>query len=156
MDILKYHSDDLEEIVELFFETVHEINRKDYTEVQLDAWAPQSERETLLKSWEKSLHEHISYVAKRGSLLVGFADITLEGYVDRIYVHKDFQGQGIAKELLEKLEGEAYELGLYNLSTDASITAVPFFKKQGYIIATEKTVLRNGIALRNFTMEKEL
>lgn len=156
MEISKYLQGDLNDIVDLFLDTVHVINRKDYSEAQLDAWAPYDEKERIKKSWQVTLREHISYVAKCDGKLVGFTDMTLDGNIQHIYVHIDYQDKGIARRLLEELEGEAYQLGLIVLETDASITAVPFFKKQDFITITEKTVLRKDIALRNFTMQKEL
>ncbi|MEG0380890.1 MAG: GNAT family N-acetyltransferase, partial [Kurthia sp.] len=85
-----------------------------------------------------------------------FADLTLDGYIDRIYVHKDYQNQKIASQLLEKLEGEAYQLGLMNLETDASVTALPFFSKHGFQIRSENIVMRKNVQLPNYSMYKEL
>ncbi len=39
MFIRKYESTDCKELAELFYNTVHTINAKDYTKEQLDAWA---------------------------------------------------------------------------------------------------------------------
>lgn len=156
MEISKYRESDLEEIVDLFLDTVHEINRKDYSLAQLNAWAPYERRQEIIESWQKTLREHISYVARCEHKIVGFADLTLDGQINRIYVHKDYQNRGIAKKLLFELEKEAYQLGLIHLDTMASTTAVPFFQNEGYDIVSEKTTIRNQIALQNFHMRKEL
>lgn len=39
MFIRNYESTDCKELAELFYNTVHTINAKDYTKEQLDAWA---------------------------------------------------------------------------------------------------------------------
>lgn len=156
MEISKYLEQDLDAIVNLFLDTVHVINRQDYTEEQLDAWAPYDEKERIKNNWRITLREHISYVASCEGQLVGFADMTLDGQIKRVYVHKDYQGRGIAKKLLDQLEGEAYQLGLIHLATDASITSVPFFKRQGFAVVSEKQLMQKNIPLRNFSMEKEL
>ena len=39
MTIRAYRSSDLDEILTLFYDTVHTVNAKDYTSAQLDAWA---------------------------------------------------------------------------------------------------------------------
>ena len=39
MIIREYQQDDCKEITELFYNTVHTVNSKDYTEEQLIAWA---------------------------------------------------------------------------------------------------------------------
>ena len=156
MEISKYRESDLEEIVDLFLDTVHEINRKDYSLAQLNAWAPYERRQEIIESWQKTLREHISYVARCEHKIVGFADLTLDGLINRIYVHKDYQNRGIAKKLLFELEEEAYQLGLIHLDTMASTTAVPFFQHEGYDIVSEEIAIRNQIALQNFHMRKEL
>ena len=40
MLLRKYDSGDCREIEELFYNTVHSVNAADYSDVQLDAWAP--------------------------------------------------------------------------------------------------------------------
>ncbi|MNH31533.1 putative N-acetyltransferase YafP [compost metagenome] len=78
----------------------------------------------------------------------------MEGYLDRLYVHKDFQGQGIASALVDLLEADAKKLGLTHISTDASLTARPFFERKGYQIMQTQTVERQGISLTNVSMVK--
>lgn len=39
MEIRKYRPSDCEEVIKLFYDTVHNINKKDYTKEQLDVWA---------------------------------------------------------------------------------------------------------------------
>lgn len=39
MVIRKYYLSDCKEIIELFYNTVHIVNAKDYTKEQLDVWA---------------------------------------------------------------------------------------------------------------------
>lgn len=39
MIIRKYVSTDCKQVADLFYETVHSVNAKDYTIEQLDAWA---------------------------------------------------------------------------------------------------------------------
>lgn len=39
MELRKYRSSDLDEIIKLFHETVHSVNLKDYTHEQVCAWA---------------------------------------------------------------------------------------------------------------------
>lgn len=41
MTIREYKPDDCKEITELFFNTVHTVNAKDYSKEQLDVWAPE-------------------------------------------------------------------------------------------------------------------
>ncbi len=42
MKIRKYNKDDLRQVVQLFFHTVHTSNAKDYSAEQLAVWAPKN------------------------------------------------------------------------------------------------------------------
>lgn len=148
MIIRKYQSTDCKEVTELFYHTVHTVNAKDYTKEQLDVWAT---GQVNLKKWNQSLQEHFSFVAVDDDVIAGFGDIDKTGFLDRLYVHSDFQGKGIATALCNQLEG-AVEA---NIVTHASITAKPFFEKRGYKVAKEQQVERQGIYLTNFVMIKE-
>lgn len=148
MFIRKYESTDCKEMAELFFNTVHSVNVKDYTKQQLDAWAS---GQVDLEKWDQSFQEHFSIVAVENDIIVGFGDIDKTGYLDRLYVHKNYQGKGIATAICDKLESKVKE----NIITHASITAKPFFEKRGYKVVKEQQVERNGIFLKNYIMEKE-
>jgi putative acetyltransferase len=78
--IRKFKETDIEEIVSLFYETVHSVNSKDYSQAQLDAWAPIDEKESKVKSWKESLGQNITFVAKVNDKVVGFSDLTHTGY----------------------------------------------------------------------------
>ncbi len=140
MIIMKFKETDTKEIVTLFYETVHSINLNDYSQEQLDVWATKEEKEAKINSWKVSLGQNISYVAKINDEIVGFSDLTYDGYLDRLFVHKNFQGQGIASSLVDMLENEAKKLSLLEIDTDSSITAKPFFEHRGYNIVRLQTV----------------
>ena len=53
--------------------------------------------------------------------------------------------------LFRSLEGES---SAATFTTHASITARPFFLSRGYRVVKEQTVLRGGLELTNFVMEK--
>ena len=83
--------------------------------------------------------------------IAGFADMDSTGYLDRLYVHKDFQRHRIASELCDRLE---QAVDAENFTTHASITAKPFFEKRGYKVVREQQVERKGILLTNYVMKK--
>lgn len=147
MILREYRQEDCKEITELFYNTVHAVNAKDYTEEQLNAWATGS---ADLERWNSSLKEHLCVVAVEGNAIVGFGDIDKTGYLDRLYVHKDYQGRGIASAICDALEKEAPN----EITTHASITARPFFEKRGYAVIKEQQVERRGVWMTNFVMKK--
>ena len=66
---------------------------------------------------------------------------------------KDYQRQGIATALCERME-RAFDVD--KITTHASITARTFFMCRGYMVVREQRVMRRGITLTNFVMEKEI
>lgn len=141
MFIRKYES------TELFYNTVHTINAKDYTKKQLDAWAS---GQVDLEKWDQSFQEHFTVVAVENGIIVGFGDIDTTGYFDRLYIHKNNQRKGIATAICDQLESKVQG----KMVTHASVTAKPFFEKRGYKVLKEQQVVRKEIFLKNYVMEK--
>lgn len=148
MIIRKYQPSDCKELTELFYNTVHTVNAKDYTKEQLDVWAT---GKVDFEKWNESLQEHFSVVAVDDETIAGFGDIDKTGYLDRLYVHADHQRKGIATAICNQLEQAVQG----NITTHASITAKPFFEKRGYKIVKEQQVERQGTFLTNYVMIKE-
>lgn len=148
MYIREYEPADCSEIASLFYQTVHEVNKQDYTSEQLNAWAA---GKVDLAAWNQSFLEHYTLVAVENGRIAGFGDIDETGYLDRLYVHKEHQREGIAAALCSRLE--AHVQG--NILTHASITARPFFQKRGYKVLKEQQVERQNVLLTNFVMVLE-
>lgn len=149
MQLRKYTPSDCAQLAELFYQTVHSVNAKDYTKEQLDAWAT---GEVDLQAWDASFRAHRTIVATGSSKIVGFGDMDETGYLDRLYVHKDYQGQGVASAICDELE--RFAAGK-TITTHASITAKPFFLHRGYRVVRKQEVIRRGVVLTNFVMEKQ-
>lgn len=148
MEIREYKSTDCKALAQLFYDTVHTVNARDYSEEQLEAWAP---GERNLAAWNESFSGHYALVAVEENEIAGFGDIDKTGYLDRLYVHKDYQGKGIAAAICDSLEG-AFKG--QTVTTHASVTARPFFEKRGYRVVREQQVERRGVVLTNYVMKK--
>lgn len=149
MTIRAYKEADCPYLAELFYHTVHCVNAKDYTEEQLKVWAT---GEVDLRAWNQSFLEHDTAVAVVDGVIAGFGDMDKTGYLDRLYVHKDYQGRGIATAICDVLEQKADAV---MITTHASITARPFFAARGYQVIKEQQVIRGNIALTNYVMTLE-
>lgn len=148
-----YKPNDCKEIVEMFYNTVHSINIKDYNEEQVNVWAP---KDIDFIKWNDTLLEHYSIVCEKEGIIIGFGDIDHLGYLDRLYVHKDYQGCKVATKIVNELEDYARKNNVRTVTTDASITARLFFEKRGYEVMKEQEVERKGVLLINFKMSKKL
>lgn len=149
MVIREYLPSDCKAITELFYQTVHSVNAKDYTDRQLNAWAS---GQADIKEWNQSLSADYTLVAIKNGILVGFGDIDQTGYLDRLFVHKNYQNQGIASAICDQLE---HACQANRITVHASITAKNFFLHRGYCIIKEQQVIRSNIALTNYVMEKQ-
>lgn len=152
-EITSLNIEDCMRAAQLFYETVHSINVRDYTPEQIDAWAPNSTQHQT--SIAEKLTSQTTIGVKECGILIGFGSLE-NSTIDMLYVHKDRQNQRIAQCILAELEQIAKDQGATSLATYASITALPFFKKAGYKVERENIVCRNGIKLTNFYMTKAL
>lgn len=77
-----------------------------------------------LAAWDRSFRVHVTWVAQADGQIVGFGDIDPTGYLARPVV------------------------------THASLTARPFFEARAYRVVRRQEVMRAGVLLANFVMEK--
>lgn len=153
MNIRSYHSDDCQAILSLFYETIHKINRRDYTWEQIEAWANDNSMNPI--AWDLSLTHHKTLVAEMDNTIVGFGDLN-GNFLDRLYVHAEYQRRGIATAIMDRLERYTAEQNYATIVTHASITAYPFFRDRNYQLVKEQQVERYGVFLKNMIMQKEL
>ena len=147
--IRPYTPDDLPQMIRLFQDTVRKVNAKDYTPEQLEAWCGK----VNTAAWKKALAENTTLLAFQGETLCGFGDIRRDGYLDRLYVRWDMQGMGVGEALCDRLEKAG---DFQRVFTEASVTARPFFEHRGYTVIQAQQVVRRGIVLQNYVMEKRL
>lgn len=147
--IRTYRSSDAPALARLFYETVHSVNLQDYTLEQAGAWAP---RQIDLTAWDRSLARHFTVVALEDSRTIGFGDMAPDGYLDRLYVHRDFQRRGAASAICTALEAF---VAAPVFTVRASLTARPFFLARGYRVVEKLQVERRGVLLASLLMEKQ-
>ncbi|MBD2361118.1 GNAT family N-acetyltransferase [Anabaena minutissima FACHB-250] len=153
MKLRRYEIADTEAIMQLFYDTVHEVNIRDYTKAQVDAWASVN---MDVEVWMRSLKSKLTYVAEEEGQVIGFGELEANGHIDRFYCHKDFQGRGVGSKILAEIELKARDLTIQKLFVEASITAKPFFSRRDFIVVKKQEVERRGQKFINFVMEKIL
>jgi putative acetyltransferase len=145
--------DDALGIATLYQDTIKKINSRDYTPVQIQAWAGATPDE---EKWRKRQTSRMTFVDERNGIIRGFAELEENGRIGAVYVHADHQGEGIASALLREVEKEAAARGAKFLSTEASITAQPFFAKRGFETVAAQDVDYSGQIFRNYRMRKQV
>ena len=153
--IRPYNEIDAPALAAIYFNTIHHINSKDYSSVQLDAWAPISSLET--EGWIQKWQKLPPIVATIDNKVVGFAEFESNGHIDCFYCHHEYQGCGIGSALMNEVEDRARKNKLNKIFAEVSITAQPFFEAKGFIVKKEQSVIIiRGMTLTNFVMEKIL
>ncbi len=145
---------DIPELKQLYQSTVLTVNRKDYSVEEVEDWA--SCGDDLAHLHESFAEQHYMIAENDKGKMVGFASINDGGYMHTLFVHKDFQHQGIATLLYQTLEKYAKEKGTEKITSEISITARPFFEKQGFVVDEEQKRKANKLCLINYKMSKRL
>ena len=145
---------DIPALQELYQHTVLTVNRKDYTAEEVADWASCGDDTS---HWGELFEEQHYVVAENEEgVIVGFGSVNDDGYMHTLFVHKDFQHQGIATSLYKYLEAYARERGAKRLTSEFSITEKPFFEKQGFQVDEEQKRKANQMCLTNYKMSKQL
>lgn len=146
--------EDIPVLKTLFTDTVLRTNRKDYTQEEVEDWAACADKPGHWK--ELIATHHFTLAEEYPGHTVGFAAVRPDGYLHSMFVHHDFQRQGIASLLLEDMEKYARLQGVSYITSEVSLTARPFFESKGYTIVEKqqrKAMLR---LLTNFKMKKPI
>ena len=153
LQLRPFRIEDAEACLDLFHDCVPRVNSRDYTPVQIEAWASPS---IDLETWRSQFNERFAYVVTENDRVVGFTDMTRDGHLDRLFVSADHQRCGIARRLVERLLSDAASRSIAEITTEASITAKPFFERMGFSVDREQSVECRGVWLTNFRMRRTL
>jgi aminoglycoside phosphotransferase (APT) family kinase protein/GNAT superfamily N-acetyltransferase len=155
IQIRNFDKSDVKQLVDLFYNTIHNINIKDYNEEQIDAWAPKSSLE--VEGWLKKWNKLPPIVAKRDTKIVGFAEFDEKtGYIDCFYCHHEYIGQGVGSKMMKEILKRAEVNNTNRIYANVSITAKPFFEYYGFLLVKDQIVECRGVKLKNYVMEKML
>lgn len=133
------NSSDIIEITSLFYNTIQSVNRKDYDQDQIDDW---SSWHKDVDKWDDRISEQYFVVAVYNNRIVGFSSLEPDGYLDFMFIHKDYQRQGIGRKLLRVIEQKAIAQKNQSILSEVSITARPFFESHAYRV--EKKYLKKS------------
>nr|WP_269460869.1 GNAT family N-acetyltransferase [Vibrio splendidus] len=136
---------------EIFFHTVRNVNVRDYSQQQVEAWAPSSFDFAL---WQKRMNGLQPFVAELDGRVVGYTDLQPSGLIDHFFCHHEYQGKGVGKALMEHVFTVGRVRGVSRYFSEVSITARPFYEHLGFKVVNEQEVEMRGVKLTNYVMEK--
>jgi GNAT superfamily N-acetyltransferase len=153
MKVRRYIKGQEQTLWSLLYDTVHKVNSKDYSQAQIEAWAPS---QWNLPQWEKRLSESNPFVAEEHNQLVGFAELAANAHIDCFYCAHDWQRKGVGSALLQAVEHEASKQGISRIFAEASITAKGFFEKKGFSVEGEHMVSLRGEHFVSYLVAKRI
>jgi putative acetyltransferase len=153
MHIRQFQPGEEPQLWALFYHTIHQVNIQDYTEIQINAWAP---KQVDMQSWIIKTQARSPFVALINQQIVGYSDLQPNGYIDHFFCHHEFQGKGVGRALMQHIEQLAKRENIDKLTADVSLTANPFFAHMGFEVVNNQQLSIRGQLLNNFKMQKNL
>lgn len=152
--------DDAEGILLAYHSAVHVTAAKDYEPAVLAAWSSPVDAQRIAKRRTKMETDKsiVSFVAvDDGGQVLGLGELVPPETLGAIYVAATAGRRGVASALYTTLEAKARELGMKVLRMDSSLTAVPFYVKQGFRELEKGThQMGDGLVMACVKMEKAL
>lgn len=149
--IRHYAEEDAEALWHLFFNTIRLINSRDYSQLQVEAWAPKS---FDFNVWQKKMRAIKPFVAELNGVIVGYTDLQSSGLIDHFFCHHEYQGKGVGRALMKHVMQQGKSQNITRFYSEVSITAKPFYQHFGFSVVNEQTIEVRGEKLVNYVMER--
>jgi GNAT superfamily N-acetyltransferase len=153
MNIRRYKPGDEERLWQLYHDTTHFINGRDYTPEQCERWAPSV---ADMPAWRERVRGKNPFVAEEDGKILGFAELEDDGHIDYFYCDHEHQRRGIGSKLYEAIEREAGQMKIPRLHAAVSLNAKAFFLRMGFQVGKEQRNTICGAVAPNYIMEKKL
>ena len=88
MKLRNFKKQDVTQISKLYFNTVREVNSKDYSKKQVETWASEIYPDEF---WLKRFDNYSVKVVEQDDQIIGFFEYQYTGHIDCFYVHHEFQ-----------------------------------------------------------------
>jgi len=125
-----------------------------YAQAVLDVWLPAPPPDSM----PRLIAAGSVLVAEEADCVLGYTAVDLaRGEVDALFVEPGEHGRGIGAQLLAAGEALARAAGCTRLVLSASLNAVPFYRRVGFIAMREELYRHHsGIGIPSVYMEKQL
>lgn len=148
-----YRETDCMELIQLFYDTIQTINKKDYSNEQIDAWASNALNYSM---FSKKFSENPTVIIEYSGEIIGFGVVTKQGLFDCLFVHKDWQRRGVGATIANNIETYTKSNNIDTITVYSSKTARPFFEKRGYKLIKEENFVIKNQSLTSYLMQKNL
>ena len=139
---------DAAQIAELFHRAVLHIETSHYSDSEKAAWIQGADNAAF---WQKRIGRGCIRLAAQNDRILGFIEYLPEqNHLDCLFTDPAHQRQGVASALLSAVLPQAD--ADKTVTADVSAAALPFFKKQGFILQHQNQIQRNGSVLINYRM----
>ena len=139
---------DAAQIAELFRRAVLHIEASHYSDSEKAAWIQGADNAAF---WQKRIGRGCIRLAAQNDRILGFIEYLPEqNHLDCLFTDPAHQRQGVASALLSAVLPQAD--ADKTVTADVSAAALPFFKKQGFILQHQNQIQRNGSVLINYRM----
>jgi putative acetyltransferase len=153
MNIRRYKFGEEERLWQLYHDTTHIVNGRDYTAEQCERWAPSV---VNMSEWGERIRAKNPFVAEENGKILGFAELEQDGHIDYFYCDHEHLRHGIGRTLYEAVEAEARRLKMPRLHAAVSVTGKGFFLRMGFKVVKEQQNVICAAVAKNFIMEKKL
>lgn len=116
-----------------------------YDEAAVEAWIGAFNRD----AFPENVDRREVWIAEDAGSTVGYASLDPATFeVDSIYVAPESAGRGVGRALMEHILDVAREHRLENVWLDASLNAIPFYERLGFIATGDGSRTRAGVQIR--------
>ncbi|MGJ8618016.1 MAG: GNAT family N-acetyltransferase [Sulfitobacter sp.] len=145
-------SQDYDVLGRVMFDAVHK-GSSPYSDSQRRAWIAEPRSGDV---WNERLANQDVLLAEMENEIVAFMSLAKNEYLDFAYILPAYRGHGLFRQLYERIEERAVELGHLRIWVHASLMAAPAFERMGFERLKRESVQLGVQRLDRFEMEKHL
>ncbi len=149
--MIHYYNGQSRAVADIFQSAVHQTASSCYTVQQVNAWAPSP---IDYDHWRARCELKRPFLYVRDDTICGFIELDNDGHIDCHYVHPDFNRLGIGSALLKHVIQIAADMNFPKLYVEASHLAKGLYLKHGFTTVRTNEVIRDGVVLENWILER--
>ncbi len=151
--VRRYRGGEERALHDVYCSAIRLVASRDYTAEQIEAWAPRDLDPTL---WENRIRAINPFVVELDGIVVAYADLQANGYIDHFFVSGAHPRRGLGAMLMRRILDEAAHLRMSELTSNVSRTAQGFYEKYGFEVVEHREPVLRGVVVPNALMRLDL